>query len=346
MKHLTAIPGETFPSLKAQSWMAKWTHQGAHLQFANSLIESNFLLKPIELARLMSLLEKEVSDIESAHGILWNEEHKELGQLTDSQLNWQGYAPHSLNAQRIYSIVKNLPLTGFERSFKMAKNNLSLERFIVSLPRNRISADEIDFAASQLCMPPQLKTVLEGKFSQAEFIHFGYEGSIDSCNFKIYIEFPRGVEIGSPQFFGYKWNTIDADLSSVTEYRHLKLPEQFQAAELIRRYLNSEPLCILLADIINTAISRTALSDLTLLNVVDLATQRSSFDLNVYSAGLTISDIASTLQSIGTHLGINHSSLDAILSRAKTDQLGHLSGGVDRNGRPFITFYHARIPNR
>lgn len=346
MEPTKAIPNDVFPSLDAQSWMAKWSRQGAHLQFANSSLEAKFFLEPIELARLMSALSRELSGIESVGGILWNENHKELGQIADRRLDWQRYAPHSPNAQRIYSIVKNLPLTGFERSFKMAENNLSSERFIVGLPRNRIAVDDIDFVASQLGMPPQLKTALEGTLSQSEFVHFGYEGSSNSSNFKIYLEFPRRFEIGSPLYFGYKWNVADAGLSSVTEYRHVQLPDQFHAADLIRRYLDSEPLCMWLADIVNAAISRSALSDIMLLDVADLATQRFSFDLNVYSAGLMISDIASTLQSIGNHLGIDHSSLNAILSKAKTDELGHLSGGVDLNGRPFITVYHAYRPDR
>jgi hypothetical protein len=67
---------------------------------------------------------------------------------------------------------------------------------------------------------------------------------------------------------------------------------------------------------------------------------RRSFDINMYRANLQMRDLYPLLSRIFRHYRIPDDTFHQLYDRVKKRIFGHLSGGVDREGRDFLTIYH------
>jgi len=331
---------EAAPTLIAQRWKATWSREGAALHFAENLLGTTVTLEPIELKRLIHELSAAVLDIEHDEGTLWNEESRAFGANAVRRLQWKNYQPHLPCAQKIFNLIKNLPLTGFERSFRMAEKHLSRERFLAGLPRSDIAQADFQIIADLLGIPPRFKATLESDLAKCVFVHFGYEGLEDSSQYKIYLEFPKSHETTLPLYIGYKWSAFDPTLMTITNYKRVQFSDAEKLVDLLEKYLADSPAMECVSALVTAAIKRTPTSELLLVDVADQLTPRHSFDLNLYSAGLRISDVAGTLRALSRHFRIDEPSMDATLGKALHDGLGHISGGRNRLGQPFLTLYH------
>jgi hypothetical protein len=310
------------------------------LDFVETHLGTRVVLEPVELKSLVHQLSATVLNIENSEGTLWSEDFRAIGENAVRQLQWKNYHPHLPCAQKIFSLIKNLPLTGFERSFRMAEQHLSRERFIAGLPRREIALADIQFIADQLEIPPKFMAALESDLAKCVFVHFGYEGLEDSSHYKIYLEFPKGQEDALPLYTGYKWSTSDPTIMTITNYRRVQFPDAEKLVDLMEKYLEDRPVMECVSALVAAATKRTPSSDLLLVDVADQSTPRHSFDLNLYSAGLRISDVTDTLWALSRHFGIDEPSMDATMAKAFNDELGHISGGKNRLGQPFLTLYH------
>lgn len=67
---------------------------------------------------------------------------------------------------------------------------------------------------------------------------------------------------------------------------------------------------------------------------------RLSFDLRFYEANLQLSEIGNFLFRMSQHYAIPDGQFKPLYEEIKAGRFGHLSGGIDRNGRDFMTAYY------
>jgi len=76
------------------------------------------------------------------------------------------------------------------------------------------------------------------------------------------------------------------------------------------------------------------------LDVKEENNPRSSFDINVYGANLQLQEVYPFLLDMCRHYSIPEKQFLNLYEPAKTNILGHLAGGIDREGRDFFTIYY------
>ena len=76
------------------------------------------------------------------------------------------------------------------------------------------------------------------------------------------------------------------------------------------------------------------------LDVADVNGSRRSFDLQIYDAGLTVAAIGDELRHLVRAFGLAEAGLEQLLSGASAAKLGHVAGGRDEGGIPFVTLYY------
>ena len=76
------------------------------------------------------------------------------------------------------------------------------------------------------------------------------------------------------------------------------------------------------------------------LEVQEDGNDRLSFDLNVYDAGLQLKDVQPQLTRMRETFGIRPGQFQTLYDQIKTRILGHLAGGMHRNGMEFFNVYY------
>jgi hypothetical protein len=79
---------------------------------------------------------------------------------------------------------------------------------------------------------------------------------------------------------------------------------------------------------------------LVYLEVAEDNSSRRSFDINVYGANLLIRDIQTELLRLRQHYDVDSDAFRRLMDLASDKRFGHLSGGVNRHGEDFFTFYY------
>ncbi|MDO9402769.1 MAG: hypothetical protein Q7T87_01920 [Polaromonas sp.] len=340
-------------SLSADRWGARWAEAGVQLFFADDEMRAVFGLRPDAVAALASQLTQAVCAHEAVTGTLWSEAGPALGPVTDSRLhNADTLAAHPV-AGRLYRLVRNLPLTGFEQSFKMLAGQLWSERFLVGLSTTAIAPEDVIFLASDLGMPPDLLHVFQAGLADATFVHAGFEQGDHQCTYKLYLEFAPGTggdAPGRPLYVGYKWNPENAAQQAISRYTR---PAALDLDDMLVRVTavyggtgDVHEVCRIAHQIIRMGASRTNARALLFVEVREDGTPRLSFDINLYETGLRVRDLAPLLAEAATHFAADSAAFSGLMALTGEDFAGHLSGGRDRSGRPFLTLYHARPASR
>jgi tryptophan halogenase len=86
--------------------------------------------------------------------------------------------------------------------------------------------------------------------------------------------------------------------------------------------------------------ARAGAEQMQYLEVEEAENGRRSFDLNLYSAGLQVKDVQHLLQRMRAHFGVRPGQFQALYDQIKGKVLGHLAGGVHRDGRDFFNLYY------
>ncbi len=92
--------------------------------------------------------------------------------------------------------------------------------------------------------------------------------------------------------------------------------------------------------LLGLAVARVPAAQLQLLEVEEDGNARRSFDLNVYDAGLAVRDAQAALARLREHFGVRPGQFQALYDQVRAKPLGHLAGGVHRDGAPFATVYY------
>ncbi|EGF32747.1 hypothetical protein IMCC9480_2058 [Oxalobacteraceae bacterium IMCC9480] len=314
-------------------WGVHWSHRRVVLRFARDKKGVAVALHQAAVRQLATRLDNAVLAYENTHGTLWCEQHRLHGQRSDFFLDGPDLLSGDSAGRHFYQLVRNLPLSGYERSFKLRADQLISGRFLVGLPVAVMAAADIDYLASRLEAPAPYRAALGAALAQAQYLHVGFEPDGGQTICKMYLEFAEGNSDRQPLYVGYKWDPADAQQRAISHYVSAPLPDTLALADDVARTG--------LEDIIALATRRVPRSALRYVDVTDLDTQRVSFDINLYPAGLRVRDVQPMLLGMQRYFSIPEKEMAALIARTADAVVGHVAGGTDRHGRAFVTIYHA-----
>lgn len=235
---------------------------------------------------------------------------------------------------------------GFERSCKLSAGALNQDRFLLTQHKNCFGQEPLAALlklASALEMPEEGLNWLRKQFQKAELIHAGYEGDNGAPLCKLYVEYPYSEiddDKGSDGFLlhqAIKWYPEDGR-HLITDYRCLPYLSQKQFISFVRECLGSSGQ--VQATWVENLLLQSCNSELPMmLDVSEPKTVRRSFDLNLYDFALRIGDLAPLLKGLFQSFSISSESTNQFIEQNADQMLGHVSGGVNREGEPFITLY-------
>ena len=241
---------------------------------------------------------------------------------------------------------------GLERSFKIMPRALIEDRFLISLHRSALGgAERLQQIAHAVGVPEAFDGAIAAALADADIVHFGYEGGEGHPIYKIYLEYASQVRRAQAQnaadpllvYLAYKWVPQSPERRTITRYTWLPCRTGAAIAERLQKLVPAAQAPRALAcglDLLSRASGRTDARKLFLMEVAEADNQRRSYDLNVYRADLHLGDIADLLEPLAAEFAVPQPSIRALLERCGALELGHLSGGLGRDGREFVTVYY------
>ncbi len=240
-----------------------------------------------------------------------------------------------------------------EPSFKLSQGQLSTERGLFGFNKRQLGAEPdvalLDFSA-RLGMPPELMAHYRQALGRTGYVGFGFECDGDTRRYKAYLDFSNQMALTAKEllsandsqilFLGFKWSITGSGRPVLTEYRAYPL--------LSRRGMRRRSLELLgtlgpAKQVVEAAFAICARDwanrPLDYMEAREHDNARVSFDIKFYSTSMTLSDIRPELLNLGDQLGIAQPLQDLLQIHADS-RLGHLAGGLDRTGTPFLMVYH------
>jgi tryptophan halogenase len=241
----------------------------------------------------------------------------------------------------------------YERSLRMTQGSLQANRFLLTVNTKDIPGDAaaaVLAICDQFDMPSQLRSDAAENFGMAKCIHFGFEGEPDSIVCKLYLETnvsadeaDRARSAGQPVLLhlAFKWDLVKGGGVTSRYLWHPFLPAAEIAGRLDRIYQDGPAASAVVARaVLQAAAERAPAEKLQYLEVEEPQTARRSFDLNLYNGTMHVRDIQSLLLRLREQYGIRPGQFQALYDQIKGMRLGHLAGGVHRNGRDFFNVYY------
>ena len=240
----------------------------------------------------------------------------------------------------------------YERSFRLTQGGLQSNRFLTSINRADLgdAACERTLAVAQaLGMPEAAMAAARERFDDAHCLHFGFEAGGGGMLCKLYLERRvPGDEVqraaargeGVLLHLAYKWQ-IDDGAHVVTRYDWFPglspLGMEARLHALYGASAGGEAAAIACATL---ALATAREPALQYLEVHEPDNGRRSFDLNLYDAGLQVRDLLPLLLRMRDLYGIRPGQFLALVDQIRHRALGHLAGGVHRDGRDFFNVYY------
>lgn len=239
---------------------------------------------------------------------------------------------------------------GREDSFKMSMGRLLADRFLLGLRTHEITAQAALDIAVEIGMPERFRSIFLQNFGVANIVLFGVEDSDRGRIYKAYLEFWQKIRTvvlatGSRKpallNLGFKWYESDNSTNVVSRYTCfplLDLAGILARMRAVYEACDEHPSCWIAHRLVQLAARRNAA--FIYLEVSEEGTPRRSFDINLYKANLTLAEVEPLLLEAATQYAIPREQFDALCSRNRMRLLGHLSGGVARDGGDFLTVYY------
>jgi tryptophan halogenase len=257
-------------------------------------------------------------------------------------------------AARLIRLVEALGAPyGLERSVKITPGMLADDRFLVSIGRAALGdapAERLLQIGRELDIPQNFAEALPASLCHADVVHFGYEAGSGQEVYKIYLEYASRVRDAmaaisqTPQLvhLAYKWAPLRADGAAVTRYTWVPCRNRNELELKLRSLLpeNEAPRALGCAlGLVSRIASYADSGELLLMDVEEAGNPRRSCDLNVYDAALRVDQIAGLLTSAMRDFAVPERQSQSLLERSANKALGHLSAGLGRDGREFVTIY-------
>ena len=142
---------------------------------------------------------------------------------------------------------------------------------------------------------------------------------------------------------GFKWDASDNTRRSVAKYNwypSLSIEDILERQSKIldpHKHRNSLEVA---RGIVSLASKRIPHHDILYLEVTEDNNPRRSFDINMYGAKLQLGELYPLLSKMWQHYSIPSEEFHSVYDGVKTKTFGHLSGGIDREGKDFLTVYY------
>lgn len=261
-----------------------------------------------------------------------------------------GVVPSS--ADHLFGLLEHQDLAGIEQSYKLLEGSVLANRFLLGVEKGEISQEQLFGICGSLEMPGPYLDEFKMALPDANLILFGFEEGEQSCVYKVYLEFwdkVRAEVKANPKtaepallHLGFKWNPLDSTRRAIARYTCFPLVAVSDiVARLHRIYPEHEDKTSagIAADIVEYAAQQAADDSFIYMEAAEEGNSRRSFDVNLYKAGLRMQDIHPFLARMSQHYSIPSTVSDALYGRASDNIFGHLAGGLDREGRDFLTVY-------
>jgi tryptophan halogenase len=260
-------------------------------------------------------------------------------------------------AAQLLRLVGNLGIPHqYERSFRICERALLANRFLLTLNAGDIPGDPCGRTleiCDQLRMPSPMRGAAAENFAMAKCVHFGFEADGDAIICKLYLE--RAVTPEEAQcarqgeqpvllHIAFKWDLArDAAVTTKYFWRPGLSTDQIEA-RLAQLYRNGPQASFTIAKaVLDLTRGRVAPEQMQYLEVEEADNARRSFDLNLYNTHLQVKDMQDVLHQMREHFGVRPGQVQALYDQIKTKTLGHLAGGVHRDGKDFFNVYYGVV---
>lgn len=253
----------------------------------------------------------------------------------------------------LLSLIRDLGVPhGYEYSFKMCEGLVLPNRFLITMDKAALGAEyqrRVIELCTKLRAPASFLEAIDRSISEARMLHFGFEASEKGGMHKVYLEFPLS-SLTEPTLLhrSYKWDPIHPEKHVVGKYVRYPLLSYEETSERLRDLLSEcrKPGAFETADeFLRLAMPRLE-GSFHYLEVTEEGTPRKSFDVNLYSASLTMGDIRPLLLRMAERYALNIEEFRARLGSIEKTRFGHLTGGIDREGKDFFTIHFGVEPRR
>ncbi|MBA9066529.1 tryptophan halogenase [Methylobacterium sp. RAS18] len=246
---------------------------------------------------------------------------------------------------------------GYERSVKASPAGLQTDRFLMSLHRASLGLTPeatLDRLAAGLGLPERERAEAAGVIDGADILHLGYEDGPSGALYKLYVEWSSRTdavwtgadEAGAEPMLvhrAYKWMPGGTHPPVVTLYHwpRVRGPEEI-AARLTRMAGAWGPAGAPARDTAHAILLLAQERGRGAVHYLEAREEpglRLSYDLNLYACSLTVADAELLLGQAFVDLGVPREAAAMILRERLQETLGHVAGGVGRDGQPFVTVY-------
>lgn len=249
----------------------------------------------------------------------------------------------------------------FEPSFKLCASGLLDERFLMTYQRRSLGEEPwhlLESFGRDLEMPEAFQAELRSQLSSGgavDIIHLGVEASPEGDVCKVYLENAAKVreqlagapEPGRPLLVhrAYKWRADDNRKRAVARYYCQPGLTWSQIGEGVAdcyahgRGADLEGVRGAALAFVDDLEARASAEDVFFMRVHEENNPRTSFDINVYDLKMTLAAVEGRLRRMAELLRISEHRWREVLGPALQKRLGHLSGGLDRHGKPFFSVY-------
>ena len=273
----------------------------------------------------------------------------------DTPAGWVG-APGAERAALPLEVVRALDIEHIlGRSLKVLPGALFANRYLITLAKAALGP-HADRRVLDLCgrlgMPDALRQEFAGRLPAASYVHVGFEETDTACIYKVYLEFWTNweneleVKRRSQPFvggYGFKWDAADPARSVTTTYTCYPrlLPDAMVDRVAAVCVTAPTPALIdIVRAMIDLGVGRAGYERVLYLEASEPGNPRRSFDINMLHARVTLAAMERAMQRIGEHFGIEAKTFAGAWQPARGDLFSHVAGGVDRQGRDFLTVYY------
>ena len=322
-------------------------------------IDRRIVLNPIAAKRLAMKLNKGIQAYESTFGFLDGKAvlHERLEPTPPLSPPAFRSTKGAGKVDLLFQFLKDQKVEpAFERSCEFLAKTLLENRFLLGFEKSMIKRnpdEKIMGICARMNMPEDFLAAFLENLPEANIVGFGFGEHAGTCIVKAYLEFGarfyRAIKSKphSPEPYlshlGFKWDAEDNTRKALarytcfpgytTEEMQERLSEDFYGGKAGGTFE-------IVKGILDLASSKVSKERFLYLDVKEEHNPRSSFDINVYGANLQLQEIYSFLLDMCRHYSIPEKQFLNSYEPAKTQILGHLAGGTDREGRDFFTIYY------
>jgi tryptophan halogenase len=245
----------------------------------------------------------------------------------------------------------------YERSFQASDGALRANRFILTIDAADVPGDKLQSVLAvceRMAMPARLREQAARNFAMTRCVHFGFEGDARNIVCKLYFERavpPEEAEAACASgeavllHLAFKWS-LTRDEAVVTRYMWRPfLDADGVSARLREIYRGGSAESLGIAEaFLRLAASRVDNRRFMLCEVEEPENARRSYDLNLYEAKLRVSDVEDLLRRIRSRFQLRPGQFQALVDQIGALQLGHVAGGLHRDGADFFNIYYGVMP--